>query len=97
MAHYIGLLQWTQQGVEKIKESPARLDAARKAFAAAGVQFREFYMTMGEYDMVCVMEAPDDAAMAKAILSVASKGTVRTQTLRAFTESEYRSIIGSLA
>lgn len=96
MAHYIGLLQWTQQGAEKVKESPARLDAARKAFAAVGVQFKEFYMTMGEYDMVCVMEAPDDAAMAKAILSVASNGSVRTQTLRAFTEAEYRSIIGSL-
>ena len=96
MAHYIGLLSWTQQGAEKIKDSPARLDAARQAFAAVGVKFKDFYMTMGQYDMVCVLEAPDDAAMAKAILAVASKGSVRTQTLRAFTEAEYRSIIGAL-
>jgi uncharacterized protein with GYD domain len=96
MAHYIGLLKWTQQGAEKIKESPARLDAARQAFAALGVQFKDFYMTMGQYDMVCVLEAPDDAAVAKALLAVGSKGNIRTETLRAFTEAEYRSIIGAL-
>jgi uncharacterized protein with GYD domain len=97
MPHYIGLLQWTPQGAEKIKDSPNRLDAARKAFAGVGVQMKDFYMTMGNYDMVCILEAPDDAAVAKAVLTVASKGSIRTQTMRAFTEAEYRSIIGSLA
>jgi uncharacterized protein with GYD domain len=96
MAHYIGLLQWTQQGVEKVKESPARLDAARQAFASMGVTFKDIYLTMGQYDLICHMEAPDDETLAKAILAVASKGSVRTQTLRAFTEAEYRRIVASL-
>lgn len=96
MPHYIGLLQWTPQGAENIKDSPARLEAARKAFAAVGVQMKDFYMTMGKYDMVCVLEAPDDMAVAKALLSVASKGSIRTHTMRAFTEAEYRNVIGSL-
>jgi uncharacterized protein with GYD domain len=96
MPHYIGLLRWTSQGAEKISDSPSRLDAARKALAAVGVQMKDFYMTMGKYDMVCVLEATDDAALAKGLLSLASKGSIRTQTMRAFTETEYRGIIGSL-
>jgi uncharacterized protein with GYD domain len=96
MAHYIGLLQWTQAGVEKVKDSPARLDAARQTFAASGVQIKDFYMTLGAYDMVCVIEAPDDATVAKALLTLVRQGSVRTQTLKAFTEAEYRNIINSL-
>jgi uncharacterized protein with GYD domain len=96
MPHYISLLQWTQAGAEKIKDSPARLDAAKKDLAAAGVQIREFYMTLGKYDMVCIIDAKDDAALAKGLLTLSSKGTVRTKTMRAFPESEYRSIVGSL-
>jgi uncharacterized protein with GYD domain len=96
MATYIGLLGWTQQGVTDVKHSPDRLDAARKAFAAVGAELKDFYMTMGQYDMVVVVEAPDDTTMAKALLTVAAGGGVRTETMRAFTEAEYRSIVGSL-
>ena len=59
MATYISLCNWTQQGIEKIKESPARLDAARKAFKAAGADLKQFYMTMGRYDFVVFTEAPE--------------------------------------
>ena len=79
-----------------IKESPKRLDGARKTLEAAGIKLKEFYMVTGRYDMVIISEAPDDAALAKAMLSIASRGAVQTETLRAFTEDEYRKIIGSL-
>jgi uncharacterized protein with GYD domain len=96
MPTYIALLRWTSQGLQSIKQSPSRLDAARKGFEAAGVKMKAFYMVTGRYDMVTINEAPDDAAMAKAILSVASRGSVQTETLRAFTEDEYRKIIAGL-
>ena len=96
MPTYITLLRWTNEGIKNVKESPSRLDAARKAFQAVGVTIKDFYMTTGRYDMLFISEAADDVALAKATLSVASKGSVQTETLRAFTEKEYRTILGSL-
>jgi uncharacterized protein with GYD domain len=96
MATYISLIQYTQQGLAAIKESPKRLDAARKAFEQAGVKIKEFYLVMGEYDIVIVAEAPNDEAITKTSLMLASKGNVRTRTSRAFTEPEYRKLIDSL-
>jgi uncharacterized protein with GYD domain len=97
MPSYILLVRWTSQGLQKVKESPSRLEAGRKAFEAAGVKLKEFYMVMGRYDMVTIVEAPDDATLAKATLSLASKGNLQTETLRAFTESEYKKILSGLA
>lgn len=96
MPTYISLCRWTQQGAQKVKESPARLDAGRKAFQTDGVKILHFFMTTGKYDAVIISEAPSDEALAKAILSVVSQGNITTQTSRAFTESEFRSIMGSL-
>jgi uncharacterized protein with GYD domain len=96
MPTYITLLRWTSKGLGNIKESPKRLDDARKTLEAVGIKLKEFYMVTGRYDMVIISEAPDDAALAKAMLSIASRGAVQTETLRAFTEDEYRKIIGSL-
>ena len=96
MKTYIMLLNWTKQGIQNIKDSPSRVDAARKAFQDAGVVFKDFYMTIGQYDMIAVCEAPDDETIAKLALVTASAGNVRTETLRAFTEDEYRKIIGEL-
>ncbi len=96
MATYICLANWTQQGIENIQDSPGRLDAAREAVEAVGGAIRDFYMTTGKHDMVLVLEAPDDAALAKVLLSLGSKGSIRTRTMRAFTESEYREIVGSV-
>ena len=96
MPTYISLCRWTQQGAQKVKESPARLDAGRKAFEASGVKILDFFMTTGKYDMVIIVEAPSDEALAKATLSLIGQGNITTQTSRAFTEAEYRSIMGSL-
>jgi uncharacterized protein with GYD domain len=96
MPTYIAMLKWTSQGLQEIKQSSFRLDAARKGFEAAGVRMKDFYMVTGQHDMIVVLEAPDDAALAKAILAAASQGRVTSETCRAFTENEYRQIIGGL-
>ena len=96
MAKYILLINWTDQGVKTVKESPKRLDAARKLAETAGAKLGDFYMTMGGYDMVAHVDAPDDATVAKFVLNVGGGGNVRTQTLKAFSEDEYRKILSAL-
>jgi uncharacterized protein with GYD domain len=90
------MARWTQQGIEKIKESPARLNAFKQLVESGGGAVKGFYMVTGQYDMVVVTEAPNDEVVAKVALAMASKGGVRTETLRAFTEDEYRKIIAAL-
>ncbi len=97
MPTYISFLQYTAKGIEAIKESPKRLDAARKAFEEAGATLKEFYLVMGEFDAVIVCEAPNDEVVARVNLMIGAKGSVRTRTCRAFTEKEYRKIVSSLA
>jgi uncharacterized protein with GYD domain len=97
MPTYIAFLKWTQQGLQKVRESPSRLEAARKSFEAAGVKMKDFYMVTGRYDMITVLEASDEAALAKTILTLSSQGNITTETCRAFSESEYRKIIGGMA
>ena len=96
MPTYIQLLSFTQQGIEKIKESPARLDAAKQAYKAMGCEMKGFYLVMGQYDAVVITEAPNDETLSKLALALDSKGNVRTESLRAYTEDEYRKLISSL-
>jgi uncharacterized protein with GYD domain len=96
MPHYVTLLRYTQQGAAKIKESPSRLDAAKKAAEGAKGKIHGWYLTMGKYDAVLITEFPDDETAARFLLSTGALGNVSTQTLKAFTEAEYRKIIGSL-
>jgi len=96
MATYLSFIKYTQKGAENIRQSPGRLDAAREVFQRLGVELKAFYLTMGRYDIVTVVEAPDDATAAKALLAVASGGSISTETVRAFPEQEYRQIIAEL-
>jgi uncharacterized protein with GYD domain len=96
MARYIELLNWTDQGIKNVKDSPKRLDAARQLAKKMGCEVREFYMTTGACDMVVIVDAPDDEAVAKFNLTLAMGGNVRTTTLKAFPEDAYRKIIGAL-
>jgi uncharacterized protein with GYD domain len=96
MPTYITLLRWTQQAIQHIKESPARLDQAREAIKAAGGELKAYYLTMGQYDGVAISEAPDDEAYARILLAIGSAGAVRTESLRAFPEEDYRKIITAL-
>ncbi len=96
MARYIMLANWTDQGVKNVKDSPGRLDAAKALAKKMGCEIREFYMTVGAYDMVVTAEGPDDETFAKFALTIAMGGNLRTTTLKAFPEDVYRKIISSL-
>ena len=93
MNTYVGLVNWTQKGVQEFRDSPSRIEKAKAAVAAAGGEMKSFHVTLGRYDMIAVIEAPNDAAYAKVMLALASKGGVRTETLLAFTEDEFRDIV----
>ncbi len=97
MPTYVVLNNWTDQGIRTIKESPRRLDATKKAIAAAGGKMLGFYLTMGKYDSVLIVEAPSDEVAATMALSAGSQGGIRTETLKAFSEAEYRRIIAKIS
>ena len=96
MPTYVVLLHFTQKGIETIKEGPARLDRAKQTFKVAGGELKAFYLVTGRYDAVAIVEAPNDEVVARLALGNASLGNIRSETLRAFTEDEYRRIIASL-
>ena len=89
---YIMLINWTDQGIRNVRDSPKRLDGAKKTLGEMGGSFKAFYLTMGEFDMVAVVEAPDDAVVARFSLQLGMAGSVRTRTMKAFPEAAYREI-----
>jgi uncharacterized protein with GYD domain len=96
LATFITLARYTQQGSSKIKESPSRVDNFRNAAQKAGGSLKSMYLTLGRYDLVLITEAPSDDVVARLTLATASLGNVTTETLRAFTEDEFRKIVSSL-
>ncbi|MCK1469860.1 GYD domain-containing protein [Bradyrhizobium sp. CW10] len=96
MTTYVMLANWTEEGIQKAKDSPRRLDAAKKALKDMSGEIKSFYLTMGDFDMVVILEAPDDAVAARFSLQLGMLGNVRTRTLKAFPEAAYREIINSL-
>jgi uncharacterized protein with GYD domain len=96
MPTYITLANWTDQGIRNVKESPQRLDAAKKAIEAVGGKWVGFYLTMGRYDMVVIIEAPSDEVASAVLLAIGSGGSIRTETLRAYPEAQYRDIIAKM-
>lgn len=96
MSTYVLLATYTDQGIRNVRDSPRRLDAARKELKEMGGEFRHFFLTMGEYDIVAIYEAPDDAVAARFSLQLGMLGNVRTRTLKAYPEAAFREIIASL-
>jgi uncharacterized protein with GYD domain len=92
LAKYVILANWTDQGIKNVKDSPARLDAARALAKKMGCTIGDFYMTAGATDMVIIADAVDDESMARFNLALAGSGNLRTNTMKAFTEAEYRKI-----
>src|ERR1700723_708563 len=92
----LAALSLTDAGVKAAKDSPRRLDAAKKLLTDMGGEMKHFYMVMGDFDFVGICEAPDDAVMARYVLQLGGLGFVRTKTLKAFPETAYREIIRSL-
>ena len=96
MPTYISMLRYTKQGIGSIKSAPARIDAAKEAYRKAGGELKAIYLTMGQYDLVVITEMPNDEAVARMALALGAQGNIRTETMRAFTEAEFRKIASSL-
>lgn len=96
MATYIMLMNYTEKGIAAVKQAPTRVDQARELFKSLGAELKQYYLTMGDYDAMAIVEAPNAEVMAKIALIVGSQGYVRTKTLEAFPEQEYRNIIAAL-
>lgn len=96
MSTYFALVNWTEKGVQQVKESPKRLETAKSALKEMGGEVKSVHLTMGEYDLILICEASDDAVMARFVLQLGMLGFVRTRTLKAFPEQAYREIIASL-
>jgi uncharacterized protein with GYD domain len=96
MASYILLASYTEQGIKGIKDTVKRTSAVKEMAKKAGVEMKESYWTLGQFDVVALFEAPDDATMTAFSLSVAKLGNVKTQTLRAFSGKEMTDILSKL-
>src|SRR5439155_8145160 len=96
MAEYVLLVNWTEQGIKNVKESSKRLDGGKALAEKLGCKITKFYMTFGVYDQICTIEAPNDEALAKYVLTLSQAGNIRVTTLKAFSEPSYREIISSL-
>ena len=95
MATFINLATFTDQGIKNIKESPDRLNAYRAMAEKMGLTVKSAYYTTGTYDMVVIVEGPEDAGMAS-LLKLGSIGNVRSHTLRGFSPEEMRTIIARM-
>ena len=96
MPTYIVLGSFTEQGLRNIKDSPKRAEAVGAMAKKAGASLKDTYWTLGQYDFVAIFEAPDDVTMTALGASIGKLGNVRTQTLRAFTDAELKSILGKM-
>ena len=96
MTTYIVLASFTDQGIRNVKDTTKRADAVRELAKKFGVTAKEFFWTLGSYDVVSIFEAPDDASMTALGLAVGSGGNVRTQTLRAFSRDEMNGVLAKL-
>jgi uncharacterized protein with GYD domain len=96
VATYVVLVNWTDQGIAGFKGTAERVDQEAEIRKRAGVDLKEIYWTQGPYDLIAIIEAPDDESIAAAMLGVGAHGNSRTTTLRAFDRDEYARILAKL-
>ena len=94
MTTYVSLFNWTEQGIKNFQDTTHRAEEFTKLVQSSGGRVREMLWTVGEYDLVCVADFPDDEAGAAALLRLGSAGNIRSKTLRAFDSGEMAGIIG---
>jgi uncharacterized protein with GYD domain len=94
MPTYVSLIRWTDQGIKNYKDSPSRAADFTKLAESSGGRVRELLWTVGEYDLVTVVDFPDDETATAALLRVGSLGSIRSNTMRAFSADEITAIIG---
>jgi uncharacterized protein with GYD domain len=96
MPTYIILGHFTDQGMRNVKDTPKRANALKEAAKKYGATVKNVYWTLGAYDVLAVIDAPDSESMAKLLFNLGSLGNVRTQSLRALEAGEVERILGSL-
>lgn len=96
MATYIALSSFTDKGIKTVKNSTRRADAVKAAAKKFGAKMTQIYWTLGSYDLVAIIEAPNDESATAFALSIGAAGNVRTQTLRAFSAGEMKRILGKM-
>ncbi|MEW5974765.1 MAG: GYD domain-containing protein [Acidobacteriota bacterium] len=96
MATYISLVNFTDQGARNVKDTVKRAQAYQEAAQKAGVNVKQIFWTIGQYDIVLVVETADDETAVASVLSVVSKGNIRSQTLRAFSAEEMTRILAKV-
>lgn len=97
MHTFIALLNFTDQGIQNLRDSPHRADMFLEVAERAGARVKEVYWTLGNHDGVLVIEAPDDETAAAVLLSLGAAGNVRVRTLRAFDWPEFQSVLDRMA
>jgi uncharacterized protein with GYD domain len=94
---YVMLLNFTDQGIRNVKDSPKRADAFKNTAKKAGATVKEVFGMLGQYDVVTIVEAPDDVTMTALGLATSKLGNVRTQTLRAFSAADMKNILRKMS
>jgi len=97
MSNYVLLIDWTEQGIKNVNDTVKRAKSFESAIEKAGGKSLGFYYTIGRYDMVAIVQAPTDEAIASVLFSLGSLGNVRTETLKAFSTHEAANIIEKLS
>ena len=96
MPTYISLVQFTDKGIQAARETTQRVTNWAAKVESRGVSIKQMYLTLGQYDQVCVFEAPNDETAASVLLAADILGNIRTQTLRAFTADEMEKILAKV-
>ena len=96
MPRYILLVNATRQGIENRKKSPARIEEHKNNLKAAGIDVRASYHTLGPHDGFMIVEAPNGAAVGKAVYAMEAAGNIRVEMRRLFTEEEFKEMVAAL-
>ena len=97
MITYIGLLNFTDKGLQSIKDTTKRAAAAKETAKKYGVNMREMFWTVGKYDAICILEAEDEASLVAFNVGTAQQGNVRSQSLRALTAVEFDKVLAKVS
>ena len=96
MATFVVLASFTEQGIRNVKETISRAEAFKELAKKSRVTVKDMYWTLGRHDIIVICEAPDDESSTALMLSVASRGYVRSETLRAFSFEEMKQVLDKM-
>ena len=96
MATYVVLANFTDQGVKNVKDSTKRAEAFKELAKSQGATVKDLYWTLGQYDIIATVDAPDDMVITALGLTLAKAGNVRTQTLRAFSQADMGAVLSKV-